>query len=92
MKITVFTALLSLTAFAAAMPQLEARADCGDGSAAYTRSTNSPCNTFDHTYCGCDRTGIVACTGGYWREIKNCGDDPHFQCRGTSNGASCKSV
>lgn len=64
MQLPIFTALSLLTSmsYAAAMPGagLAARDDCGAGQAPYTRRTNSPCNTFDHTYCGCDRTGVVS--------------------------------
>lgn len=42
--------------------ELFGRNDCGKGGAPYTRRTNSKCGTGNggHTYCGCDRTGIVS--------------------------------
>lgn len=74
MKSTTFAGLLVAinVAFAAVVPeaepnaaaeaQLVTRDDCGAGGAPYTRRTNSPCsNPKDHSYCGCDETGIVRC-------------------------------
>jgi hypothetical protein len=62
MKLLALTALFALTgtALAAAVPELAARNDCGASGAPYMRRTNSPCgDPNDHTYCGCDQTGIV---------------------------------
>lgn len=64
--------LIMGTAYATALPKeepaleertpssLNKRDDCGKGYPPYTRRTNSPCsNPKDHTYCGCDISGIV---------------------------------
>ncbi|KAL4725756.1 hypothetical protein ACLX1H_007909 [Fusarium chlamydosporum] len=42
--------------------ELFGRNDCGKGGAPYTRATNSKCGAGNgqHTYCGCDQTGIVS--------------------------------
>ena len=68
MKITAFAALImAVGTYAVAVDsslsnaQLSSRNDCGAGGAPYTRRTGSPCgNPKDHTYCGCDQTGIVS--------------------------------
>ncbi|KAF5706592.1 bubble precursor [Fusarium mundagurra] len=71
--------------------ELFSRDDCGKGGAPYTRRTNSKCGTGNgqHTYCGCDRTGIVQCIGGHWREIYGC-PVTVVMCYGTGAGASCR--
>ncbi|KAH6649158.1 hypothetical protein BKA67DRAFT_662075 [Truncatella angustata] len=87
-----FTALIcTLMAAAAvnasAVPEIQARDTCGAGYGGDQRRTNSPCQSSngDRHFCGCDRTGVVQCQGGTWREIRDCGSGT---CHGGNDGGA----
>ncbi|BCS20882.1 uncharacterized protein APUU_21314S [Aspergillus puulaauensis] len=85
MKFTslILTLMAAAAVTAAPSPELEVRDTCGAGYGGDQRRTNSPCNASngDRHFCGCDRTGVVECQGGRWREIRDCG-------RGTCHGGN----
>lgn len=101
-----FTMILTtfLVAAVTATPadnELFGRKDCGKGGAPYTRRTNSKCGTGNggHTYCGCDRAGIVSppvplsagSRSSYAEQVK-CVDN-HWKeikdCQALSGGQKC---
>ncbi|CAJ2513057.1 Uu.00g011760.m01.CDS01 [Anthostomella pinea] len=77
MQIAAFllTLAAAATVTAAAVPGLDARDVCGTGYGGDQRRTNSPCEASNGAslFCGCDGTDVVQCTGGFWREIQDCG-------------------
>ncbi|KAF4333130.1 bubble precursor [Fusarium beomiforme] len=74
--------------------ELTRRNDCGKGGAPYTRRTNSPCGpgNGNRAYCGCDRTGVVQCLHGFWKEIQNCEVGTYKGCTANGSGAQCRVV
>ncbi|KAJ5512458.1 hypothetical protein N7463_002010 [Penicillium fimorum] len=86
-----FTAMLFtlMAATAVSASVLEARDGCGSSYDPDQRRTNSPCQSSNGSkqYCGCDRTGIVQCKSGKWKEVLNCGKN---SCHGgEEGGAKC---
>ncbi|RBR14494.1 uncharacterized protein FIESC28_07730 [Fusarium coffeatum] len=97
MKPTMILATFCVAAVTAtpADHELFGRNDCGKSGASYTRRTNSKYGSGNggHTYCGCDRTGIVECIDGHWKKIKDCQAlSGHQKCYGTGTGAHCGAV
>ncbi|KAI2637420.1 hypothetical protein GGS21DRAFT_511467 [Xylaria nigripes] len=88
MKFTAFIFTLAAAATASASAaEIQARDTCGAGYGGDQRRTNSPCQASngDRHFCGCDRTDVVQCIGGTWKEIQDCGAGT---CHGGNDGGA----